>query len=61
MLASILFQAVEGAARVLGCDSEAGERIGRISKLIEGFETPYGMELPGQCPLGLPRGPRGGE
>ena len=41
----LLPQAVEGAARFLGCDSEAGERIGRFSKLIEGFETPYGMEL----------------
>ena len=26
-------------------DKETGERVKRISRLIEGFETPYGMEL----------------
>ncbi len=26
-------------------DKETGERVDRISRLIEGFETPYGMEL----------------
>lgn len=26
-------------------DRETGERVERISRLIEGFETPYGMEL----------------
>jgi hypothetical protein len=26
-------------------DKETGERVERISRLIEGFETPYGMEL----------------
>lgn len=28
-----------------GADKETGERVERISRLIEGFETPYGMEL----------------
>ena len=26
-------------------DKETGERVERIGRLIEGFETPYGMEL----------------
>jgi hypothetical protein len=26
-------------------DDDVGERVARIRKLIEGFETPYGMEL----------------
>ncbi|MGA2054403.1 MAG: Appr-1-p processing protein, partial [Bradyrhizobium sp.] len=26
-------------------DAQTGERVDRISRLIEGFETPYGMEL----------------
>ena len=26
-------------------DKRTGERVERISRLIEGFETPYGMEL----------------
>lgn len=28
-----------------GADSETGKRVQRIGRLIEGFETPYGMEL----------------
>ena len=37
--------AVQEAARFLGDDFEAGDHISRVSKLIEGYETPYGMEL----------------
>ena len=37
--------AVDEATAFLQRDAEVGERFGRVSKLIEGFETPYGMEL----------------
>lgn len=38
-------QAVEKADRFLTGDAEAGDRLERVGRLIEGFETPYGMEL----------------
>ncbi len=37
--------AVEEADRLLAGEEEARERLARLSALIEGFETPYGMEL----------------
>ncbi|MDY6906029.1 MAG: macro domain-containing protein [Thermodesulfobacteriota bacterium] len=37
--------AVEQAEGFLANDSEARERLDRVAALIEGFETPYGMEL----------------
>lgn len=37
--------AVDEAARFLGSDLDAGQHFGRVSDLIEGYETPYGMEL----------------
>jgi O-acetyl-ADP-ribose deacetylase (regulator of RNase III) len=37
--------AVEPAQHYLAEDSEAQKRLERVSRLIEGFETPYGMEL----------------
>jgi O-acetyl-ADP-ribose deacetylase (regulator of RNase III) len=37
--------AVEEASDFLRDKHESQERLGRVSKLIEGFETPYGMEL----------------
>ncbi|TAH34688.1 MAG: Appr-1-p processing protein [Planctomycetota bacterium] len=37
--------AVEEARTFLAGDHDAQERLGRIGRLIEGFETPYGMEL----------------
>jgi O-acetyl-ADP-ribose deacetylase (regulator of RNase III) len=37
--------AVEAAEQVLAGDSEARERLERVGQLIEGFETPFGVEL----------------
>ncbi len=37
--------AVEEADRFLAGEDEARERLDRLAALIEGFETPYGMEL----------------
>lgn len=37
--------AAEAANEFLKSESDALERLQRVSKLIEGFETPYGMEL----------------
>jgi O-acetyl-ADP-ribose deacetylase (regulator of RNase III) len=37
--------ASEEASAFLGSDSPARRRLQRVSKLIEGFETPYSMEL----------------
>jgi O-acetyl-ADP-ribose deacetylase (regulator of RNase III) len=37
--------AAEQAASFLSDESESLERLKRVEKLIEGFETPYGMEL----------------
>ncbi len=37
--------AVEEAQAVLSAQSEAQERFDRVAALIEGFETPYGLEL----------------
>lgn len=37
--------ACEEAGRFLADDLEAFQRLERVRKLIEGFETPYGMEL----------------
>lgn len=33
------------ATEFLRCDAEAEERMSRLGELIEGYETPYGMEL----------------
>lgn len=37
--------AVEAADAVLDASSESANRLQRVAELIEGFETPYGMEL----------------
>lgn len=37
--------AVEAAEAFLAHDSESRHRLARVTRLIEGFETPYGMEL----------------
>jgi O-acetyl-ADP-ribose deacetylase (regulator of RNase III) len=37
--------AVEAAEAYLANDSESRDRLSRVAELIEGFETPYGMEL----------------
>ena len=37
--------AAEQAAKFLSDEPESLERLKRVEKLIEGFETPYGMEL----------------
>lgn len=37
--------AVEEARKVLSAQPEARERFERVARLIEGFETPYGLEL----------------
>lgn len=37
--------AVEEADDFLANDADARERLARVAELIEGFETPYGMEL----------------
>jgi O-acetyl-ADP-ribose deacetylase (regulator of RNase III) len=37
--------AVEAAEVFLAADSESRRRLARVAQLIEGFETPYGMEL----------------
>jgi len=36
---------VEAAEQVLAGDTEARERLERVGQLIEGFETPFGVEL----------------
>ncbi len=41
----LLNSACEEADTFLADDSEAFQRLERVRKLIEGFETPYGMEL----------------
>ncbi len=41
----VLQSAVEPARALLAKESDAEERLERVSRLIEGFETPYGMEL----------------
>ena len=41
----LLPNAIEAADVFLNDDTEAGQRLTRIKTLIEGFETPYGMEL----------------
>ncbi|ESY13641.1 macro domain-containing protein [Mesorhizobium sp. C386A] len=42
---SIIPGAYEEAARVVVSDAATRERFDRVAKLIDGFETPYGMEL----------------
>lgn len=44
---TVLSSALEEANALLEAtaDDKTGERVDRISRLIEGFETPYGMEL----------------
>jgi len=42
---TVLSGAVEEADAFLGSQSTSLERLNRVAKLIEGFETPYGMEL----------------
>lgn len=37
----------EGSERFLASDAASRERIDRVARLIEGFETPYGLELLG--------------
>lgn len=41
----VIPEAVEEARTFLAGDADTFERLERVSKLIEGFETPYGMEL----------------
>jgi O-acetyl-ADP-ribose deacetylase (regulator of RNase III) len=43
----ILPGAVETAEQFLSSQPDSLERLGKVSKLIEGFETPFGMELLG--------------
>src|SRR5690606_7020072 len=42
---SLVPGAVEGAEAVFAAHPETRQRFDRISKLVEGFETPYGLEL----------------
>ncbi len=42
---ALLPGAGEDAGPVLAGDPEAGERLARVSRLIEGFESPHGLEL----------------
>src|SRR4051812_40108088 len=44
-LVAIVPEAVIAASAFLSFAPEAQERLERVSKLIQGFETPYGMEL----------------
>ncbi|GGK73485.1 Appr-1-p processing protein [Sphaerisporangium melleum] len=37
--------AAEEASQVLAQDEETGARVARVAAIIEGFETPYGLEL----------------
>ncbi len=41
----LLAGAVQQAEQFLADDAEAAQRLQQVSQLIEGFETPYGMEL----------------
>jgi O-acetyl-ADP-ribose deacetylase (regulator of RNase III) len=41
----ILPEAVVAASTLLASEESAQERLERVSRLIDGFETPYGMEL----------------
>jgi len=41
----VIPEAVEEATRFLSGDAETAGRLERVRRLIEGFETPYGMEL----------------
>ena len=43
----VLPGAVEAANELLARDPDSTERLERVSRLIEGFETPFGMELLG--------------
>ncbi|QTR47335.1 hypothetical protein J9253_05200 [Thiothrix litoralis] len=36
---------MQQAEQFLADDAEAAQRLQQVSQLIEGFETPYGMEL----------------
>ncbi len=38
-------EAVSEAEEFLAADAETLERLARVSNLIEGYETPYGLEL----------------
>jgi O-acetyl-ADP-ribose deacetylase (regulator of RNase III) len=42
---SLLPGAIDAADTALADAPDATERLGRVSRLIQGFETPYGMEL----------------
>ena len=42
---SLIPQALEEAEHILNEDREAKARLDRVASLIEGFESPYGMEL----------------
>lgn len=37
--------AIEDATRFIAADNEAQERFRRVSELVQGFESPYGLEL----------------
>ncbi|WP_127562621.1 macro domain-containing protein [Nioella ostreopsis] len=37
--------AIEDATRFIAADNEAQERFERVSELVQGFESPYGLEL----------------
>lgn len=41
----LLPQSEDAARSAIAGDADAAERLQRVSRLIEGFETPYGMEL----------------
>ena len=41
----VLEEGAEQAASFLAQDNDARERLERVAELIEGFETPYGLEL----------------
>ncbi len=53
--------AVEAAEAFLDQDSRSRVRLRRVSELIEGFETPYGMELLATVHWVATRGEAGGE
>jgi O-acetyl-ADP-ribose deacetylase (regulator of RNase III) len=42
---ALLSGAAEEARRFLSTDTEGSRRLDEVARLIEGFETPYGMEL----------------
>jgi uncharacterized protein YwgA len=41
----VLAEGADEAARFLAKDEGARERLARVAQVIEGFETPYGLEL----------------